>query len=131
MQLVSKAILRTLLRDTSNSLRMSNMQQLKTKNKKIHKLKSTEQHIPYQAPIINLSDYDNDFSCLKYGLHHSFIDKHKFLKRYLHAQLESLIANVDVFVSPEKKEEFLQFLKSTPLKPNPKGKTKILSYFQV
>ena len=51
LQLVSKVIFIILLRNNSNSLRASNITQLKTNNKKIHKLKSKEQHIPYQVPI--------------------------------------------------------------------------------
>ena len=79
----------------------------------MHKLKVKEQHVPYQVPIINLSDYDIDFSCLKYGLHHSFIDKNRFMKWDLGVELETLAANVDEFVSPEVKEEFHQFLRNT------------------
>ena len=93
LQLVSKVIFRILLRNISNSLRMSNIQQLKTKNKKTRKLKPKRQHIPYQLPIINLSDFDIDFPCLKYGLHHSFIDKNRFIKRDLSVELESLAAS--------------------------------------
>ena len=113
LQLVPKVVFRILLRNISNSLRISNMQQLQTKNKKIHKLKPEEQHIPYQVPIINLTDYDIDSSCLKYGLHHSFIDKNRFINRDLGVELESLAASVDEFVSPEVKEEFHQFLRNT------------------
>ena len=51
------------------------MQQLKAKNKKIHKLKPKEQHIPYQAPIMS--------SITLVGLPRSFIDKNKFVKRDL------------------------------------------------
>ena len=82
---------------------MSNIPQLKTKNKKIRKLKPKEQHIPYQTPTINNSDYDNDSACLKYGLHHSFIDKNRFIKRDLCVEVVSLAANVDEFVSPKVK----------------------------
>ena len=77
------------------------------------KLKPKEQHILYQVPIINLSDYDTDFSCLKYSLHHSFIDKNRFIKLDLGVELETLAANVDEFVSLEVKEEFHQFLRNT------------------
>ena len=79
----------------SNSLSMSNIQQLKTKNEKIYKLKPKEQHIPYQVPIINPSNYDMGSSCLKYGLHHSSIDKNRFIKRNLGVEFESLVTNVD------------------------------------
>ena len=101
LQLVPKVIFRIILHNISNSLRMSNIQQLKTKNKKTHKLKPKEQHIPYQVPIINLSDYDIVFSCLKYSLPHPFIDKNRFIKKDLGVELESLAANVYQFVSPE------------------------------
>ena len=84
---------------------MSNIQQLKTKNKKIHKLKPKEQDMPYGIPIMNLSDYHIDASCLKYGLHHSFIDKIKFVKRDLSVELESLAANVDEFIFSDVKED--------------------------
>ena len=113
LQLFPKVVFRVLLRNISNSLRMSNIQQLKTKYKKIHKLKPKEQHISYQVPIINLTDYDIDSSCLKYGLHHSFIDTNRFIKRDLGVELESLAASVDEFVSPEVKEEFHLFLRNT------------------
>ena len=50
---------------------------------------------------------------MKYDLHHSFIDKNRFIKRDLGVELESLATNVDEFVSPEVKEEFHQFLRNT------------------
>ena len=50
---------------------------------------------------------------MKYGLHNSFIDKNRFIKRDLGVELESLAASVDEFVSPEVKEEFHQFLRNT------------------
>ena len=59
------------------------------------------------------SDYDIDWSCLKYELHHSFVDKNRFIKCYLDVELELLAANVDEFLSPEVKEEFHQFLRNT------------------
>ena len=44
-----------------------------------------------QVPVKNLSDYDIDMSILKYGLHHSFINKNKFMKRDLAVEFESLL----------------------------------------
>ena len=70
----------------------------------MHKLKLKEQ-VSYQVPTINLSNYETDSSCLKYGLHHSFIDKIRFIKRGLGIELESLAANVDEFVSLEVNKE--------------------------
>ena len=48
-----------------------------------------------QVPVKNLSDYDIDMSSLKYGLHHSFINKNKFMKRDLAVEFESLATTVD------------------------------------
>ena len=50
---------------------------------------------------------------MKYSLHHSFIDKNRYIKRDLGVELETLAANVDEFVFPEVKEEFHQFLRNT------------------
>ena len=83
-------------------MRLSNIEKLKTKNKKMHR--------PYQIPTTNLSKYETNFSFLKYGLHHSFIGKIRFIKWDLGVKLESLASNVDEFVSPEVKEEFYQLL---------------------
>ena len=51
-----------------------------------------------------------DTSSLKYGLHHSFIDKNKFIKEDLAVEFESLVTTVDELVTPEQKEEFHEFL---------------------
>ena len=41
------------------------------------------------------------------------MDKNRFIKWDLGAELETLAANVDEFVSPEVKEEFHQLLRNT------------------
>ena len=50
---------------------------------------------------------------MKYSLHHSFIDKNRFIKWDLGVELESLAAKVDDLVPPEVKEEFHQFRRNT------------------
>ena len=92
---------------------MNSLRQLKTKNKKIYYLKPKKPQFNYQVPIINLSDFEIDTTCLKYGLHHSFIDKNKFIKRDLSVEFEQLASSVDTFVPPECKGEFHQFLRNT------------------
>ena len=62
---------------------MNNSRQLKTKNKKIYHLKLKKALCSYQVPIINLSDFKTDTTCLKYGLHHSLMDNNKLIKRDL------------------------------------------------
>ena len=69
---------------------MNNLGQLKTKNKKIYHIKPKNPQFNYQVPIINLSDFEIDTTCLKYRLHHSFVDKNRFIKRDLDVEFESL-----------------------------------------
>ena len=82
----------------------------KTKNHKIRNRRPKHANKTSQVPVKNLSDYDIDTSSLKYGLHHSFIDKNKFIKRDLEVEFESLATTVDELVTPEQKEEFHKFL---------------------
>ena len=35
----------------------------------------------YKVPVLNLSIESLDLSSLKYGLHQSFVEKHKYVKR--------------------------------------------------
>lgn len=65
-------------------------------------------------PIINISYYDIDSSCLKYGLHHSLIDGSKCIKQDLGgAECQLLVSSVDKFVSPEIKDKFCQLYGKT------------------
>ena len=73
-------------------------------------------HINYQVPIINLSDFEINTNCLKYGFNHSFVDKNRFIKRDLHIELEPLASSIDTFVPQECKEKFDQFLRTTNYK---------------
>ena len=47
------------------------------------------------------------------GLHHSFIDKNKYVKRNLAVELEYLTSKVDKFVLAEDKENFHEYNRST------------------
>ena len=113
LKLVGKVILRILLIDLCNSLRKSNILQLKTKNNKIRNRRPKHANKTSQVPVKNLSDYDIDTSSLKYGLNHSFIDKNKFIKRDLEVEFESLVTSVDELVTQEQKEEFHEFLRQS------------------
>ena len=111
--MLGKVILRILLIDLCNSVRKSNILQLKTKNNKIRNRRPKHANQTSQVPVKNLSDYGIDTSSLKYGLHHSFIDKSKFIKRDLAVEFESLAITVDELVTPEQKEEFHKLLRRT------------------
>ena len=112
LKLVGKVILRILLIDLCNSLRKSNILQLKTKNNKII-VRTKHANKTSQVPVKNLSDYGIDASSLKYGLNYSFIDKNKFIKRDLAVEFESLVTSVDELVTQEQKEEFHEFLRQS------------------
>ena len=71
MKLLGKVILRILIIDLCNSLRKSNILQLKAKNSKIRDRRPKHTNKTSQVPVKNLSDYDIDTSSLKYELQHS------------------------------------------------------------
>ena len=74
------------------TLHSYNLQQLQCKNEKLHKLisnkKSNKKKDSYTFPIINLTNEDLNTKPLKYGLHHSFTDKNKYVKRNIVVKLE-------------------------------------------
>ena len=116
LQILGKIILRNYVMYIAKSLHMNNLRQLKTKSKKIYHLKPKNLPRHYQVPIINLPDFEIDTICLKYELHHFFMDKNRFIKRELGVERESLASSVDTFVPQENKEEFHQFLRNTTYK---------------
>ena len=65
------------------ALQQENTKQIICKNKKMHNLKIKFIKLPkdkYNIPVLNLSSASLDLSLLKYGLHQSFVDKHKYVK---------------------------------------------------
>ena len=77
-------------------------------NKKSNKKKNS-----YAVPQINLSCEDLDTKPLNYGLHHSFTDKNKYVKRNIVVQLESLATSLDKFVDQSLNESFHEYLRSS------------------
>ena len=72
-------------------------------------LKNRDSH---QAPVISSSSQVLDTKPLKYGLHQSFTDKNKFVKRSVAVELEGLAASLDHYVKPSDKEAFHEYLLS-------------------
>ena len=95
------------------------MNSLKTKNKKIHNLllkhtSAKQDQDNYSVPIINLTDHNltaAEKSNLKFGLHHSSVDKNKHIKTNLATEFESLVHEVGDAVPNEKVENFHHFLR--------------------
>ena len=94
-------LLRMLYLNILAVLRKSNLEQLKRKNNKLRilSLKILKNQDSYQVPVINLSSQVLDTKPLKYGLHQSFTDKNKFVKRNVAVELESLAASLDHMLS--------------------------------
>ena len=79
------------------SLRHTNIMQIRYKNKKLHNLITSKPKKldSYKIPIINLSTENLDTEPLRYGLHHSYVDKNKNVKRNVATELESLSIILD------------------------------------
>ena len=67
----------------------------------------------YNIPVLNLSSVSLDLSLLKYGLHQSFVDKHKYVKRNVAVEKESVALRLDNYVDVSIKETFHEFLRSS------------------
>ena len=87
--------------------------QLRCKNLKLFRLipikKDTQHH---QVPVLNLSTESMNATPLRYGLHHSFTDKNKYLTTNVALELETLAGVLDAHVTHTEKESFHEYLHS-------------------
>ena len=98
------------------ALWQENTKQLICKNKKLHNLKIKFNELPkdkYNITVLNLSSASLDSSSLKYGLHQSFADKHKCVKRNAAVEMESVALRLDNYVDVSMKETFHEFFRSS------------------
>ena len=82
----------------------------------MHNLKIKVNKLPkekYNIPVLNLSSASLDLSLLKYGLHQSFVDKHKYVKRNVAVEMESVALRLDNYVDFSMKGTFHEFLRSS------------------
>ena len=61
---------------------------------------------------MNLSTENINTAPLRYGLHHSFTDKNKYVKRNVAIELETLARVLDAHVTHTEKESFHEYLRS-------------------
>ena len=66
----------------------------------------------YKTPVINLSTENLDTEPLRYGLHHSYVDKNKNVKRNVATKLESLSIILDKYINPSSKEIFHEYIRA-------------------
>ena len=97
------------------AFQQENTKQLICKNNKINNLKIKFNKLPkdkYDIPVLNLSSESLNLSSLKYGLHQSFVDENKYVKRNVAAEMESIAVRLDKYVDVSMKETFDEFLRS-------------------
>ena len=73
-----------------SALRKENKSQLRCKNTKLFRLIPRKKDSRYQVLILNLSTENINTTPLRYGLHRSFTDKNKYVKRNVAVELETL-----------------------------------------
>ena len=73
-----------------SALRKESKSQLRCKSSKLFRLIPTIKDSRYQVPILNLSTENINTTPLRYGLHRSFTDKNKYVKRNVAVELETL-----------------------------------------
>ena len=73
-----------------SALHKENKLQLRCKNLKLFRLIPRKKDSQYQVPVLKLSTENINMAPLRYGLHHSFMDKNKYVKRNVAVELETL-----------------------------------------
>ena len=73
-----------------SALHKKNKLQLRCKNLKLFRLILRKKDSQYQIPVLNLPTENKKTAPLRYGLHHSFIDKNKHAKINVAVELETL-----------------------------------------
>ena len=65
------------------SLRLTNIMQLRCKNKRLHNLITSKPNKldSYKIPVVNLFTENLDTEALRYGSHYRFVNKTKYVKR--------------------------------------------------
>ena len=95
-----------------SALHKENKLQLRCKNSKLFRLIPRKKDSQYQVPVLNLPTENINTTPLRYGLHHSFIDKNKCVKRNAPVELETLARVLDAHVTHTEKEPFHEYLSS-------------------
>ena len=95
-----------------SALRKENKSQLLCKNSKLFRLIPRKKDSRYQVPVLNLSTENVNTRPLRYGLHHSFTNKNKYVKRNVAVELEISAVFLDPHVTHREKEFFYEYLRS-------------------
>ena len=98
-----------------SALRKENKSQLRYKNSNTFRLIPRKKDSRYQIPVLNLSTENINTTPLRYGLHHSFTDKNKYVKKNVAVELETLAGFLDPHVTHREKESFHEYLRSATI----------------
>ena len=93
-----------------SALHKENKLQLRYKNLKLLRLIPRKKDSQYQVPVLKLSTENINMAPLRYGLHHSFTDKNKYVKRNVAVELETFARFLDPHVTHRKNESFHEYL---------------------
>ena len=95
------------------------VESFKTKNRKlatlIAKQDDSYKSSTYSTLLINLSSNEltsDEINQFKFGLHYSFVDKNKNIKKHLAANFESLADKITENLDSHKREDFHEFLRA-------------------
>ena len=97
-----------------SALHKENKSQLRCKNWKLFRLIPGKKDSRYQTPVLNLSTENINTTPLRYGLHHSFTDKNKYVKINVAVVLETA-GFLDPHVTHREKESFHEYLRSAKI----------------
>ena len=88
-----------------SALPKENKWQLSCKNSKLFRLIPRKKDSQHHVPVFNLSTENINTTPLRYGLHHSFTNKNKYVKRNgnVAVELETLARFLDPHITTEKK----------------------------
>ena len=95
-----------------SALCKENKLQLRCKNSKLFRLIPRKKDSRYQVSVLNLLTENINTTPLRYGLHHSFTDKNKYIKRNVAVEIETLARFLDPHVPHREKEYFHEYLRS-------------------
>ena len=98
-----------------SALHKENKSQLRCKNRKLFRLIPGKKDSRYQTPVLNLSTENINTTPLRYGLHHSFTDKNKYVKINVAVVLETSAGFLDPHVTHREKESFHEYLRSATI----------------
>ena len=112
--IVGPLLFSILLKRIDKFHRKRRLESFQTKNKKLRNLRPPVEYRNYEIPVVNLSSKEltrKEIQQLSFGLDHCFVDKNKYVKQNLAANMEVLAEKLNKNVPNTEKENFHEFLR--------------------